>query len=191
MYTDLRRYVVRIVRRHSPAHGAFPVEVRASKVHGYGLFATRNVMAGEPLLPMDETPSVGDHDGKRSSHVQYAIRSRRPTSYLINDGAYPGDDVLFSLERYENASAVYGGRVNCIFESTFMADTMVIALKPIAKGQELFRWYGTDYWLIRRMLVSPLFDIWVHRSRMWVDNMNGHGWPVTPLLEEMLRQMKP
>lgn len=131
-----------------------PVEVRASSVHGYGLFAAAELKEGD---------WIGEYTGEQrwampfSRKTDYAWAVPAPTLPRLEiDARRCGNALRFANHSFDpNAVAdhlLYKGNWIIVF----------YAARPIRANEEIFIDYGEAYWSTpqRELHISPeLFDI--------------------------------
>ena len=113
---------------------ASPVIVRDSPIHGAGLFATREIVAGETLAPYR-----GERIDKAESRRRAAARPAGAPVYTValDDTADIDGDVPDNPAKYAN----HGCAANAALEAA--GDNLVLkALRPIAAGEEIVFDYG-------------------------------------------------
>ena len=152
----------------------FPVEAKPSKIHGIGVFATRDVQPRQvlTLYPNDAMVSYwpGTYDsyvvpGTRSREEVFAIHQEYGTLLGIHRGtclqavgfpdlredpAYLGhlaNDAVGPETRDDEYERKLDGRVNAFFEPVHSGlYQCLVATRHRAKGEEVLVAYGAEYW---------------------------------------------
>ena len=133
-----RRLQRRLLRRKAGRRWWPPgVEVRPSTIKGAGdgLFALRQFVTGEVL---------GDYSGERRNFLW--MLQNENTGYVMCFGLNDYVDACVAFDcpgRYVNDT--FDGRRNARFVRA-SGRAQVVAIKPIAAGEEVFASYGDQYW---------------------------------------------
>ncbi len=119
-----------------PAPKGRRLQIRRSGVHGKGVFALRDLVAGERLIEYTGEVITWDEALLRHPH----------------DPAHPTHTFYFHIDNGHVIDAKYGGNAsrwinhscapNCEAEETADARVFIRALRDIAAGEELFYDYG-------------------------------------------------
>ena len=117
---------------------SFPIQVDESPVHGQGVFATRQIAAGEviercPYLVID------DDDLAEANRLQ---------DYLFTSPDQPGDYlcVLGYGMMYNHSDTP---NAEWEIDDDDIQFVRFTALKSISDGEEIFQNYGDEYWATR------------------------------------------
>ena len=116
------------------------IEVRTSIVHGRGVFALRDLKAGEKIIEYKgeridwaEAENRHPHDPKQPEHTFYFSLE----TGLVIDGAVDGN-----IARWINHACQPNCEAREINNGHNTARVFIFALTPIAAGNELFYDYG-------------------------------------------------
>ena len=141
------------------------VELKPSPTHGLGVFATQNIPPFTKLclydgedLPNDkidnESVYLMPHPIKegytRQGYTKEYIRTPYGIGQFINDSCKPEIDVkrAYTYRELENIYEKYfltsKQNKNVAYKDD---DFWLYSIKPILKGEELFCFYGPNYWL--------------------------------------------
>lgn len=114
-----------------------PFEVRASSVHGQGLFAMRDV---------PKHARIGEYKGPLISHKEYDRTVNKDYMFQVSLGvgksAYVDASGTQSLARYVNHSSVHPNA----YAYQYNKKIYFRLLRPVQKNEEILIDYGKEYW---------------------------------------------
>jgi hypothetical protein len=125
------------------------LEVRASKLHGNGLFATRKLVKGE-LLPFDLASLMNDGMDMESSKFNTEQQVREWLAHYNN------------MERIRTTTACRGITIkpDSVVLRKFVPPVAAFQLiRDVAEGEEITRFYGHHYWLTTLIDRSPFYSM--------------------------------
>lgn len=124
--------------------GASPwCEARSSQVHGRGVFATRDIPAGTRIMEYGgEIITKKEAEKRGAAQLELALRTGDASVYIfILDERY---DIDGSFEWNSARLVNHSCAPNCETEICEETRIWVVALRDIAKGEELFYDYHFD-----------------------------------------------
>ena len=120
------------------ASSMFPVMIGNSPVHGQGVFATRAIAKGE-IVERCPYIVIDDEDLAEANRLQ---------DYLFTSPDQPGDYLcVLGYGMMYNHSDMPNAEWEIDEDNIHFV--RFTALKPIAKGKEIFQNYGSEYWKSR------------------------------------------
>jgi SET domain-containing protein len=114
------------------------VEVRQSAVHGYGVFAARDITEGELI---EECPVIIVPHANLD-FINYWFRWQKSEDDVRKSALALGYGSLYNHSQTPNA----------VFQPDYERQALIIkANKKIAKGEEIFIFYANDWFAVRGM----------------------------------------
>lgn len=152
------------------------LEVKESNVHGKGVFACEDIEPWTITTVYPTTYVFANHESEKdffltskrsynelykyamcfaenddiNTNPRYTIKiSGDPTilnsglGHMLNDAGMMNE---LTLEQYQSYAAANTNKTNCMFYHMGNGVNVIMSIKPIKKGEEMFLWYGMPYW---------------------------------------------